>query len=191
MINSVGCHLITFLDAAKFGQTYLSKLGWDSSKGLGVAGDGRTSHIKVSQKLDMLGIGAATSKDPNGIAWKQSKDFEALLRRLNENTQKEDGMGPGGGCVKGEEGPLEFVDEDTGKDEKKRKRKKDRADADDKKEKKRRKKEKDVDTAVEKHKAKGSEPSTQVVVESSIGTSKLATPRPRAYVHTFYIFIFS
>ena len=67
---------------------YLSKLGWDSSKGLGASGDGRTSHIKVSQKLDMLGIGAANSKDPNGIAWKQNKDFEALLKRLNEGAEQ-------------------------------------------------------------------------------------------------------
>ncbi len=42
-----------------------------------------TSHIKVNQKLDMLGIGAAHQKDPNGIAWKQNKDFENLLKRLN------------------------------------------------------------------------------------------------------------
>lgn len=31
----------------------------------------------------MLGIGAAHTKDPNGIAWKQNKDFEKLLARLN------------------------------------------------------------------------------------------------------------
>ncbi|KAF5388877.1 hypothetical protein D9757_005598 [Collybiopsis confluens] len=72
-------------DASKFGASYLAKFGWDSSKGLGLEGEGRTSHIKVSQKLDMLGIGAAQSKDPNGIAWKQNKDFESLLKRLNEN----------------------------------------------------------------------------------------------------------
>ena len=42
-----------------------------------------TSHIKVSQKLDMMGIGAAHQKDPNGIAWKQNRDFENLLKRLN------------------------------------------------------------------------------------------------------------
>ncbi|KAJ7039127.1 hypothetical protein C8F04DRAFT_1033823 [Mycena alexandri] len=70
-------------DAAKFGSNYLSKFGWDSSKGLGADGEGRISHIKVSQKLDMLGIGAAQQKDPNGIAWKQNKDFERLLERLN------------------------------------------------------------------------------------------------------------
>ncbi|EIN06701.1 hypothetical protein PUNSTDRAFT_115211 [Punctularia strigosozonata HHB-11173 SS5] len=70
-------------DAARFGQNYLSKFGWDASQGLGVSGEGRTSHIKVHQKLDMYGIGAAHQKDPNGIAWKQNKDFESLLRRLN------------------------------------------------------------------------------------------------------------
>ena len=48
-------------------------------------GEGRTSHIKVSHKLDMLGIGAAHQKGPDGIAWKQNKDFENLLKRLNEN----------------------------------------------------------------------------------------------------------
>jgi Pin2-interacting protein X1 len=50
-----------------------------------VDGEGRTSHIKVSHKLDMLGIGAAHEKGPNGIAWKQNKDFENLLKRLNES----------------------------------------------------------------------------------------------------------
>ncbi|KAK0241370.1 hypothetical protein EDD85DRAFT_818602 [Armillaria nabsnona] len=70
-------------DASKFGATYLSKFGWSSSEGLGVSGEGRTSHIKVSQKLDMMGIGAAHQKDPNGIAWKQNKDFENVLMRLN------------------------------------------------------------------------------------------------------------
>lgn len=76
-------------DAARFGSTYLSKFGWDPSKGLGATGEGRISHLKVAQKLDMLGIGAAQQNDVNGIAWKQNKDFEALLRRLNESTGDE------------------------------------------------------------------------------------------------------
>lgn len=76
-------------DASKFGQSYLAKFGWDSSQGLGVAGDGRTSHIKVAQKLDVLGIGAAQQQDPNGIAWKQNKDFERLLQRLNEQKSEQ------------------------------------------------------------------------------------------------------
>ena len=77
---------IFFKDAARFGSNYLSKFGWDASKGLGAGGDGRMSHIKVNHKLDMLGIGAAHQKDPDGIAWKQNKDFESLLKRLNETT---------------------------------------------------------------------------------------------------------
>lgn len=94
-------------DAAKFGSNYLSKFGWDSSKGLGADGDGRISHIKVSQKLDLMGIGAAHQKDPNGIAWKQNKDFERLLARLNADVEVE---------AKTEDA------EGSGDDEKKRKR---------------------------------------------------------------------
>lgn len=74
----------SLLDAARFGSNYLAKFGWDGSTGLGAAGDGRRSHIKVSHKLDLLGIGAAQQKDPDGIAWKQNKDFESLLQRLND-----------------------------------------------------------------------------------------------------------
>ena len=35
----------------------------------------------------MLGIGAQHTKDPNGIAWKQNRDFETLLKRLNANSE--------------------------------------------------------------------------------------------------------
>jgi Pin2-interacting protein X1 len=76
-------HICTLVDANKFGAAYLQKLGWSAGSGLGASGDGRTTHIKVHQKLDMLGIGAAHQRDPNGIAWKQNKDFENLLKRLN------------------------------------------------------------------------------------------------------------
>ena len=83
-------------DAARFGSNYLSKFGWDASKGLGAEGEGRTSHIKVSHKLDMLGIGAGQQRDPNGIAWKQNKDFESLLRRLNETEAQDRAVKAGG-----------------------------------------------------------------------------------------------
>jgi len=76
-------------DAARFGSNYLAKFGWDGSTGLGVSGEGPTSHIKVSHKLDLLGIGAAQQKDPDGIAWKQNKDFECLLQRLNDTSAAE------------------------------------------------------------------------------------------------------
>ena len=76
--------LLSRTDANRFGQAYLEKFGWDASKGLGASGEGRTSAIKATQKLDMLGIGMQHQKDPNGIAWRQNRDFENLLRRLNE-----------------------------------------------------------------------------------------------------------
>jgi len=52
----------------------------------------------------MLGVGAAHSKDPNGIAWKQNKDFEALLRRLNEGVDEETAVVLEGEAAMGEEG---------------------------------------------------------------------------------------
>ncbi|KAL0956249.1 hypothetical protein HGRIS_002403 [Hohenbuehelia grisea] len=117
-------------DAARFGQNYLSKFGWDPSKGLGAEGDGRISHLKVSQKLDMLGIGAAQQRDPNGIAWKQNKDFENLLRRLNENgadsgssQEKKPGVVEEGGFVTAAQDEPAKEDRTTEKKEKKRKRK--------------------------------------------------------------------
>ncbi|KAJ3517256.1 hypothetical protein NLJ89_g620 [Agrocybe chaxingu] len=109
-------------DAARFGSNYLAKFGWDSSKGLGVDGEGRTSHIKVSQKLDMLGIGAAHQQDPNGLAWKQNKDFESLLKRLNETTAKETPADEKKEDTDREDAHVEEEDGDEG--EKKRKKRK-------------------------------------------------------------------
>ncbi|KAI5988064.1 hypothetical protein EDD15DRAFT_1399922 [Pisolithus albus] len=93
-------------DASRFGQSYLSKFGWDATQGvgLGASGDGMKSHLKVSQKLDMLGIGAAHKKDPHGIAWKQNKDFEALLQRLNEGKEEKDSVVEQGGFVSATKG---------------------------------------------------------------------------------------
>ena len=98
---------LSYTDASRFGTTYLSKLGFDhadKNATLGVSGMGLTKHLKVRctpfrptrrsprvvqvhHKLDMLGIGAQHTKDPNGIAWKQNQDFENLLRRLNANSE--------------------------------------------------------------------------------------------------------
>ena len=51
-----------------------------------MSGEGRTSAVKVTQKLDMLGIGMRHQSDlEGGIAWRQNRDFEDLLRRLNDN----------------------------------------------------------------------------------------------------------
>jgi len=52
-----------------------------------------THVVQVHHKLDMLGIGAEHTKDPNGIAWKQNRDFENLLKRLNANSEDPTGDG--------------------------------------------------------------------------------------------------
>jgi Pin2-interacting protein X1 len=104
----------------------MSKFGWDASKGLGAEGDGRTTHLKVAQKLDMLGIGAAHTRDPNGIAWKQNRDFERLLARLNGNPE-EDGMKVDGFARAAEEEPdgvAALVEEDEDAERKARKERK-------------------------------------------------------------------
>jgi Pin2-interacting protein X1 len=96
--------------------------------------------IKATQKLDMLGIGMQHQKDPNGIAWRQQRDFENLLRRLNDGTDA-----PGSFCkaraeesesLKGGEekdvggtqkvGEDEGADNEVGRDVIKRKEKKKR-----------------------------------------------------------------
>jgi Pin2-interacting protein X1 len=107
-------------DAERFGQSYLAKLGWDPSKGLGSNGDGRTSHINVSQKMDMLGIGAAQKKDGSSIAWKQNQDFENVLKRLNESLASKDGE------EDGKDDSEQVVVEESPINERKKKRKRPR-----------------------------------------------------------------
>jgi Pin2-interacting protein X1 len=128
----------------------------------------------------MMGIGAANVKDPNGIAWKQNKDFEALLRRLNEGVEKEVGMISEGDSGKGGEGISEDADERIEKI-KKRKRK-DKDDADEKTEKKRRKKEKDLGDSSAMNAKPHEATLASVVIEESSAPTKLAIRRPRAYV---------
>ncbi|VDC01504.1 unnamed protein product [Peniophora sp. CBMAI 1063] len=125
-------------DAAKFGQQYLSKFGWDASKGLGASGEGRTSHLKVSQKLDMLGIGHAHQNSPDGIAWKQNRDFENLLRRLNGGEGEKEVGTAVSGFDRAKEGEVEG-DEEVGE---KRKRVDAEGEVDEKEAKRRRKEEK-------------------------------------------------
>ena len=43
----------------------------------------------------MMGIGAQHQKDPNGLAWKQNRDFENLLKRLNAGNGQADEDEPG------------------------------------------------------------------------------------------------
>ncbi|KAG7449740.1 uncharacterized protein BT62DRAFT_1073164 [Guyanagaster necrorhizus] len=163
-------------DASKFGATYLSKFGWSSSQGLGVSGEGRTSHIKVSQKLDMMGIGAAHQKDPNGIAWKQNRDFENVLMRLN--------AAQGGGEDVEEQFALagQFISEskvtdDGGSNEKKTKKK-------EKNEKKRQREEKGDEESKKKAKKAKAEPA-DAVEESVVPAAKPLAQRalPRHLTH--------
>ncbi|KAG8980880.1 hypothetical protein FRB93_008885 [Tulasnella sp. JGI-2019a] len=82
-------------NAARFGHAYLSKLGWTATSGLGAELDGRTKHVAVAQKLNMLGIGANTKDGPDAIAWKQNQEFEAMLSRLNKGKSRDTTDSPG------------------------------------------------------------------------------------------------
>ncbi|KAF8608270.1 hypothetical protein BDV93DRAFT_586530 [Ceratobasidium sp. AG-I] len=146
-------------NAAKFGHTYLAKHGWTPSTGLGVAGDGRVSHIAVAQKLDQLGIGAGRPDGPEAIAWKQAKEFEGLLERLNA-------AGAGGE----ETGEVEVAKGEVVEEKEEKARRKDK-----KREEKRKAK-----AALEESETSGSSAEEVVVV---------AAPAPRrlAYVHSVYI----
>jgi len=91
-------------DASRFGSTYLSKLGFDHTDKdatLGISGVGLTQHLKVHHKLDVFGIGAQHTKDPNGIAWKQNRDFENLLKRLNADSEHPTGEKAGPAPIDG------------------------------------------------------------------------------------------
>ncbi|KAF8588874.1 hypothetical protein K439DRAFT_540963 [Ramaria rubella] len=72
-------------DSSKFGAKYLQSLGWTSGTGLGAAGEGRISNLKIHQKLDLMGIGAnrrGPGKDDTD--WRGGREFEGLLARLNQ-----------------------------------------------------------------------------------------------------------
>jgi len=71
------------LDNARLGQQYLERFGWSagSGSGLGTLGQGRLSHISVAHKLNLLGIGGDNSK--GDLSWKQNRDYELMLKRLN------------------------------------------------------------------------------------------------------------
>jgi len=70
-------------DASRFGKAYLEKFGWSNGTGLGTNADGRTSHLKVMHKLDLMGIGANRTRE--GDEGGQGRDYERLLKRLNES----------------------------------------------------------------------------------------------------------
>ena len=59
----------------------LEKMGWREGCGLGARLDGPTSHIKISVKEDLLGIGASR-KDAEGGWLMNSKSYQEVLDRL-------------------------------------------------------------------------------------------------------------
>ncbi|CUA71690.1 Pin2-interacting protein X1 [Rhizoctonia solani] len=159
-------------NAAKFGHTYLAKHGWAPGAGLGVTGDGRVSHIAVAQKLDQLGIGAGRPDGPDSIAWKQAKEFEGLLERLNAANG---GAGEEARVVEESvvEGPTQGEDEtdETKRNEDKARRKEKR------KEEKRRVKA-EAAAATESNGSVSPTPST-----STLEPTSMAVPAPRRMAH--------
>ncbi|KZV88377.1 hypothetical protein EXIGLDRAFT_839250 [Exidia glandulosa HHB12029] len=162
-------------DAARFGQAYLEKLGWSSGGGLGADGEGRASHITVKQKLNMLGIGAdaaGMSGDPT-IAWKQGKDFESVLAKLNT------GSGSSTPVPTGFHAATAQVDTDaTDSGEKKKKRKKDTDDDGDRKSKKSRSNSADEGETKEERKKRKEEKKRRKAEAAATSTSAAATPPP-------------
>lgn len=114
----------------------MAKFGWtpDSGSGLGANGDGRLAHISVAQKLNLLGIGGPTAgaNDPDALAWKQNREFESVLKRLNGEEEEKMNQALLHGFVPGEitESTIEEQQEATrevlGEKEEKRRRKEER-----------------------------------------------------------------
>jgi len=139
----------------------------------------------------MLGIGAGHQKDPNGIAWKQNKDFENLLRRLNENLAAEQAVASESETHdENAEKEAQDVDEPEKEKEKKNKRKhkEDDAEGGSEDKKKKRKKEKKEQTSeamdVDQTETTVSLKVDAVVEEKVVTTDvkKPVVPRHRAYV---------
>lgn len=131
-------------DASRFGQAYLAKFGWTNSDGLGTNKDGRTNHIAIAQKLNMLGIGANRPDGPEAIAWKQNQDFERVLKRLNQESQSSSATPPAESEATPAEDTEEAVDEKTHPREEKRRRKEEKRIRKEKKAKRKLEKEKEA-----------------------------------------------
>ncbi|CAG8532334.1 6814_t:CDS:2, partial [Racocetra persica] len=72
-------------DKTKYGYKMLSKMGWSPGKGLGMNENGSQECIKLSNKLDNLGIGASKKTIDNWLD--NSNAFNELLKGLNQQTQ--------------------------------------------------------------------------------------------------------
>ncbi|CAH3028980.1 unnamed protein product [Porites evermanni] len=78
-------------DTSRFGYQMLTKMGWESGKGLGANEDGATTHVKATKRRDNLGLGADKSNEDNWLSHQMA--FDDLLSKLNDNT--ESGIGEG------------------------------------------------------------------------------------------------
>jgi Pin2-interacting protein X1 len=162
----------------------------------------------------MMGIGAGHQEDPNGIAWKQNKDFENLLKRLNgANGTGEEGQA--GIVVDGFVKPTGSDDDegnrprdDEGKKENREKkdkksRKKEKEDTTGEKKKKKRKRDEDAEDTDKKSRKKkkksddqpASEPDLPAEVAELASSSPDSTPtieqNPRRVVprHRSYVLL--
>ncbi|CAG8465585.1 22008_t:CDS:2, partial [Gigaspora rosea] len=72
-------------DKTKYGYKMLSKLGWSPGKGLGLNENGSPDYVKLSHKLDNLGVGASKKTIDNWLD--NSNAFDDLLKGLNQQTQ--------------------------------------------------------------------------------------------------------
>jgi Pin2-interacting protein X1 len=114
----------------------------------------------------MMGIGAAHSKDPNGIAWKQNRDFERLLERLNGSDTPSESEGKAAPVMDGFHA-ASSTGEEVSKEERKRKRKEEK---EDKKSKKKRKQE-------EAEESPSPPPIADVIAAAEASVSSEPTPR--------------
>ncbi|KAF0547682.1 G-patch-domain-containing protein [Gigaspora margarita] len=72
-------------DKTKYGYKMLSKMGWSPGKGLGLNENGSQDYVKLSHKLDNLGVGASKKTIDNWLD--NSNAFDDLLKGLNQQTQ--------------------------------------------------------------------------------------------------------
>ncbi|XP_029186924.2 PIN2/TERF1-interacting telomerase inhibitor 1-like isoform X2 [Acropora millepora] len=74
-------------DTSRFGYQMLSKMGWDSGKGLGAKEDGMTAFIKTVKRKHNLGFGAEKSNEDNWLSHQLA--FDDLLSQLNQHSENE------------------------------------------------------------------------------------------------------
>lgn len=76
------------LDKNAYGYRMLIKMGWKEGTGLGKYGTGLKTHIRVSKKSDVYGLGIDDSDKANKSFVSTESNYNELLRRLNEANGK-------------------------------------------------------------------------------------------------------